>query len=93
MTDIARNIKRLRNERCLSQEQLADQLGVTRQTIISLENGKYNAARACVLSSLRIRQRGMNNYETIFFIAEANAADFYLFLALYSKLNIIIAQI
>ena len=39
MTDIARNIKRLRNERCLSQEQLADQLGVTRQTVSDWERG------------------------------------------------------
>lgn len=39
MTDIARNIKRLRNERCLSQEQLADQLGVTRQTVSNWERG------------------------------------------------------
>lgn len=39
MTDIARNIKRLRNERCLSQEQLADQLGVTRQTVSNWELG------------------------------------------------------
>ena len=29
MTDIARNIKRLRNERCLSQEQLAERAGIS----------------------------------------------------------------
>ena len=28
----------------LSQEQLAEKVGVTRQTIISLENGRYNAS-------------------------------------------------
>ncbi len=38
------NIKSLRSERAVTQEELARVLGVTRQTIISLENGKYNAS-------------------------------------------------
>lgn len=37
-------IKELRKEQRISQEELADKVGVTRQTIISLENGKYNAS-------------------------------------------------
>lgn len=37
-------IKELRKELNISQEELADQLVVSRQTIISLENGKYNAS-------------------------------------------------
>lgn len=37
-------IKELRKERRISQEELADAVCVTRQTIISLENGKYNAS-------------------------------------------------
>ena len=36
-------IKELRKERRISQEELATAVNVTRQTIISLENGKYNA--------------------------------------------------
>lgn len=35
-------IEQLRKERAMTQQQLAIQLGVSRQTIISLENGKYN---------------------------------------------------
>ena len=35
-------IKELRKERKISQEELAQAVSVTRQTIISLENGKYN---------------------------------------------------
>lgn len=35
-------IRELRNERSISQEELAKGLCVSRQTIISLENGKYN---------------------------------------------------
>ena len=37
-------IQELRKEQKISQEDLADAVGVTRQTIISLENGKYNAS-------------------------------------------------
>lgn len=37
-------IKELRKERRISQEELANAVCVTRQTIISLENGKYNAS-------------------------------------------------
>lgn len=37
-------IKELRKERSVTQEDLAGAVGVTRQTIISLENGKYNAS-------------------------------------------------
>ena len=37
-------LQEMRKERRIRQEDLADAVGVTRQTIISLENGKYNAA-------------------------------------------------
>lgn len=37
-------IRELRRERKLSQEELADALGVTRQTITSIETGKYVAS-------------------------------------------------
>ena len=37
-------IKDLRKEHRISQEELASAVRVTRQTIISLENGKYNAS-------------------------------------------------
>ncbi len=37
-------IQELRKERKISQQELADALGVTRQTIISLESGKYKAS-------------------------------------------------
>ena len=35
-------IEQLRRERGVRQEELAKQLGVSRQTISSLENGRYN---------------------------------------------------
>ncbi len=37
-------IAALRRERRLSQAELAEAVSVTRQTIISLENGRYNAS-------------------------------------------------
>lgn len=37
-------IKELRKEQRISQEELANAVHVTRQTIISLENGRYNAS-------------------------------------------------
>ena len=37
-------IQELRKQNKVNQEELAAALGVTRQTIISLENGKYNAS-------------------------------------------------
>ena len=37
-------IQELRKERKIRQEDLAEAVGVPRQTIISLENGKYNAS-------------------------------------------------
>lgn len=36
------NIKKLRKEAGLRQEDLAEKLGVTRQTIIAIENDKYD---------------------------------------------------
>ncbi len=35
-------IEEIRNERNIRQEELARQMGVSRQTISSLENGRYN---------------------------------------------------
>lgn len=37
-------IAQLRKQRRITQEELADAVDVTRQTIISLESGRYNAS-------------------------------------------------
>ena len=36
------NIQKFRKEMKMTQEELANKVGVTRQTIISIEQGKYN---------------------------------------------------
>ena len=36
------NVEQLRKERNIRQEELAKSMGVSRQTISSLENGRYN---------------------------------------------------
>ena len=41
---VTNRIAQLRKERRISQAELADAVDVTRQTIISLENGRYNAS-------------------------------------------------
>ena len=38
------NIRELRKANKISQAELADEMGVTRQTIISLEKGRYNVS-------------------------------------------------
>lgn len=39
--DLGKKIMTMRNEKNLSQEQLAEKLNVTRQTISNWENGKF----------------------------------------------------
>ena len=41
---VTNRIAELRKDRRISQAELADAVEVTRQTIISLENGRYNAS-------------------------------------------------
>ena len=54
-------LEELRNKNGLTQQELADQVEVSRQTIISLENGRYNpsillAFRLARLFDLRIEE-------------------------------------
>ena len=43
---VKNNLEALRRERGIRQEDLASALGVSRQTVISLEKGKYNPSLA-----------------------------------------------
>ena len=62
-------IEAIRNEKGLRQEELAKALGVSRQTISSLENGRYNPS---ILLAHRIaRYFGMAIEEVFIFDEEA----------------------
>ena len=60
-------IKELRKENNVTQEDLALAVGVTRQTIISLENGKYNAS---LQLAFRIAKYFNTNIENVFIYEE-----------------------
>lgn len=61
-------IAELRKARRVTQEELADSLGVTRQTIISLESGRYNAS--LLLAHKLARYFGLTIEEVFFFEEE-----------------------
>ena len=63
-------IAELRKAGRITQEELADAVGVTRQTIISLENGRYNAS--LLLARKLARYFGMC-IEDIFLFDEEDA--------------------
>ena len=60
-------IKELRKEKNITQDELAAAVGVTRQTIISLENGKYNAS---LLLAHKISQYFGLRIENVFIFEE-----------------------
>ena len=60
-------IAQLRKERRITQEELADAVEVTRQTIISLENGRYNAS---LLLAHKIAKYFGGSIEEIFLFEE-----------------------
>ena len=52
-----------------SQDKLAEALGVSRQTIISIEKGKYNPSLPLAMIIARVFQ---TNVESIFFLEKAD---------------------
>ncbi len=58
-------IKTLRKERHLRQEDLAEVLGVSRQTIIAIENNKYNPTLELAMRIARFLETPV---EQIFFL-------------------------
>lgn len=60
-------LEALRTSRGLKQEELARALAVSRQTISSLENGRYNPS---ILLALRLAQYFQTTVEDIFILEE-----------------------
>lgn len=60
-------IPNLRKDHHLTQEDLAQLCGVTRQTIISLENGRYNPS---IMLAHKIASIFKTNIETVFVFEE-----------------------
>jgi len=60
-------IKQLRKEAGLRQEDMANALGVSRQTIIAIENNKYNPTLELAMKIAKLLQRPV---EEIFFPEE-----------------------
>jgi putative transcriptional regulator len=58
-----------RAERRWSQEELAQQVGVTRQTISSIENGQYCPSGLLVFRLAQVLERGV---ETLFFLEQSD---------------------
>ncbi len=65
--DMENRIAALRKERRLSQAELAEAVAVTRQTIISLESGRYNAS---LLLAHKIARYFDSTIEDIFLFEE-----------------------
>lgn len=64
------HIEERRKARGMTQQQLASELGVSRQTIISLENGKYNPS---ILLAQSIARLFGERIEDIFIFEEEEA--------------------
>lgn len=67
MSTLTNRIAQLRKKWHLSQAELADAVEVTRQTIISLENGRYNAS---LLLAYRIARYFGLTIEEVFLFEE-----------------------
>lgn len=61
------NLEKLRKERNIKQEELARELKVSRQTISSLENGKYNPS---LILAFKIARYFNKKIEDIFIYEE-----------------------
>ena len=62
--ELKNKLKEIRNEKKISQEELAKMVGVTRQTIISIEKGQfYPSARLALLICIALEKQ----FEDIFY--------------------------
>lgn len=62
------NLEQLRNERSISQVELAEAMEVSRQTISSLENGRYNPS---IVLAFKLAKYFNKTIEEIFIYEES----------------------
>lgn len=67
MALIRTRIKELRARHNLTQDELADRVGVTRQTMLYLEKGRYNPS---LLLAYRVAQVLQSSIDEVFMIEE-----------------------
>jgi DNA-binding XRE family transcriptional regulator len=67
MTTLRTRIKELRARYDITQEELADMVGVTRQTMLYLEKGRYNPS---LLLAHRVADALKSTIEEVFIIEE-----------------------
>lgn len=67
MATIKTRIKELRARYNLTQDELAEKVGVTRQTLLYLEKGKYNPS---LLLALKVARALNSSIEKVFIIEE-----------------------
>ena len=60
-------LEEIRKQRGIKQEELADAMGVSRQTISSLENGRYNPS---VILAIKLARYFQMNVEDLFLYEE-----------------------
>ena len=61
---LANNLKKIRQSKKISQEELADMVGTTRQTIISIEKNQFNpSAKLALLLCLALNEK----FENLFY--------------------------
>ena len=65
-------LEEIRKQRGIKQEALADAMGVSRQTISSLENGRYNPS--VILAIKLARYFGMKGEDIFIYEEESNEA-------------------
>ncbi|MCD6462137.1 MAG: helix-turn-helix transcriptional regulator [Thermotogae bacterium] len=63
------NVRRVRRERGLTQEELARKVGVSRQTIVNVEQGRYKPS---ILLALKIARVLDTDVETLFKLEEVD---------------------
>ena len=69
MTIVNTRIKELRARYNLTQDELADKVGVTRQTMLYLEKGKYNPS---LVLAFKVAKALNSTIEEVFMIDEEN---------------------